>query len=312
MVNSNIETLPSNDVTILPGPGNIWILSRYGYSLREISYDLQHTKKIYYTSYPAISWDWNLIESEIWLAFAQFRNISRLNLNLGYEDFFYDKNFQRPIDIKWENQGKRVYILDSNKNSIYIMQSQTISDSIPLPSNNFSKILTTSHPGIIAMDSSIVIHFSNTGVVLDSISIPTGYYTTDMVLNNNNLYILATNEITTQSILIFYQLNGTLLRQYDISGVLKKLVKPALKNYFWVTEQLNSNSSRCVKLSSDGYRLLEMNSLIGEIDDIQVNPYDYSIITLQRYQNNIILFDSLGNQLSNGKHVYDPIKAFIY
>ena len=67
-----------------------------------------------------------------------------------------------------------------------------------------------------------------------------------------------------------------------------------------------------MKLSSDGYRLLELNSLSGEIDDIQINPHDYSIIVLQRYQNNIILFDSLGNQLTQGNQVYDPIKAFIY
>jgi len=72
--------------------------------------------------------------------------------------------------------------------------------------------------------------------------------------------------------------------------------------------------SRCTyqQLSSDGQRLFELNALNGDIDDLKINPHDCSIIALQRYQNNIILYDSLGNQMTNGKQVYDPIKVFIY
>jgi hypothetical protein len=312
MINANSETLPSNEVKLLPGPGKIWILSRYGYSLREMSYGLQHTNQIFYTNFPAINWDWNLNESEIWLAFAQFKNISRLNLDLGYEDFFVDNFFQRPIDIKWESQGGRVYILDSNKNSIFILQSQTVSDSISLPSNEFFKILTMSSPGVLAMDSSRIFHYLHTGIIVDSITVPNSFRYTDMTLNDDSLTILATDFSTAVSMIISYQLNGEETRQVEISGNFDKIVRPAQQNYYWVTEKLNSNSSGCVKLSSDGHRLLELNSLSGEIDDIQINPHDNSIIVLQRYQNNIILFDSLGNQLTQGNQVYDPIKAFIY
>ena len=89
------------------------------------------------------------------------------------------------------------------------------------------------------------------------------------------------------------------------------LYKPNNRNYLWMAENINYESSRGVKLSLDGIRLLELSNLENLIDDIKINPHDQSIIVLQRIENNIVLFDSTGQQLSSNNQIYDPIKVYI-
>ena len=76
-------------------------------------------------------------------------------------------------------------------------------------------------------------------------------------------------------------------------------------------EYLTSNSCRAVQLSLSGNRQLVLQNLSGNLDDINVNPYDQSLILVQRYSDNIVLFDSSGVLISNFNQIYDPIKVFI-
>lgn len=78
-----------------------------------------------------------------------------------------------------------------------------------------------------------------------------------------------------------------------------------------MAENIDYESSRAVKLSLDGVRLLELSGLSKLINDIKINPYDNSIVLLQRYMNRIVLYDSTGQQLSSNTQLYDPIKVYI-
>jgi hypothetical protein len=181
-----------------------------------------------------------------------------------------------------------------------------------LPSAHFFKILTTPHSGILALDSNSVLHFSGSGFLRDSIPLPGNFRGTDMIVDKDHLYILANNMPASESIIIQVDLNDFSQNEIRFSGGFVQLTKNNSQSYFWASEKLGGNSSRLVKLSLEGHRLLELNSLSGEIDDIYINPHDNSIILVQRYQNNVVLYDSLGNQLTQGNKIYDPIKVFIY
>ena len=99
--------------------------------------------------------------------------------------------------------------------------------------------------------------------------------------------------------------------QLNLTGNFTLIDKPVDKNYLYLSEVINSNSTRLVKLSLEGNRLLELPVLAGNIDDMVINQFDNSIIALQKYQNNLVLYDSLGQIISANNQIYDPIKISI-
>ena len=305
------ETPPSNTVRMLCGPGDIWILTRYGYSIREMSYDLLHTKQLFSTIYPAISWDWNRDESEIWMAHAQFRYISKFNLIIGAEDYFYQDGLQRPVDIKWDNQLNRINVLDPVSKRIIMVREQTIEDTVTLENDQFFKILITPQSETITIDTHSVCIFNSMGNLDSRIYLQAGFEGGDIILDGSNVHILSVNYEQKKSRIGVYDLSSHNFSEVEISGKFNIFRKHSQKHYYWVSEILDNNSSRGVKLSSDGIRLLELASLSYFIDDLRINPYDESVILLQNYANNIILYDSTGTMLSSNNQIYDPVKIYI-
>jgi hypothetical protein len=305
------ESLPSQPVKFYPGPGKVWLLTRYGYSIRQLSYDLLHAYKVYNTNYPPINWDLDLSREEIWLAHSQYRYISKMNIPLGYEDFFLQNDFQQPIDIKLDSHSDRVIILDSQGKAIFLLKNQMVQDSIALDQNNYFKTLVANNSEIVVLNDNSACIFKADGDSLDRINFEGGFSGRDMILQDSCLYILISNSALTQSQIITYnRLNGQLV-QLNLIGNYTLFDKPVDKNYLYLSEVINSNSTRLVKLSIEGNRLLELPVLTGNIDDIAINQYDHSIIVLQRYQDNLVLYDSLGQMISTNNQIYDPIKISI-
>ena len=305
------ETSPSNTVKMLAGPGTVWILSRYGSSIREISYDLQHVNRIIYTNYPPINWDWSSGESEIWMAHAQYRYISRMNLTMGYEDYFFQNDFQRPIDVKWDNNRNLVCVLDPNTQKIYTVNNQSVEDTIALPNDHVFKILLSPQSEVVTIDSHEVRIYTDSGNILTSLAFQTSFTGQDMTIEENSLFILSVDPQQNKSALTIYDIINTTSSRSEIQGIFNIICKPVNKNYLWMAENIDYESSRAVKLSLDGVRLLELSGLSKLINDIKINPYDNSIVLLQRYMNRIVLYDSTGQQLSSNTQLYDPIKVYI-
>jgi len=305
------ETPLSNTVEMLAGPGTVWILSRYGSSIREISYDLQHVNRIIYTNYPPINWDWNSGESEIWMAHAQYRYISRMNLTIGHEDYFFQNGLQRPMDVKWDSNRNLVCVLDPNAKTIYSINNQSVEDTIALQNEHVFKILISPQSEVITIDSHAVRIYSDSGNILSSLEFQTSFTGQDMTIEGNSLFILSVDPQQHKSAIIKYEIISTDSNRSEIQGIFNIICKPATKNYLWMAENIDYQSSRAVKLSLDGVRLLELASLSELINDIKINPYDESIVLLQRYMNRIVLYDSTGQQLSSNTQYYDPIKVYI-
>lgn len=305
------ESPPSNAVNIFPGPGVVWLLSRYGYSIHQLSYDLNHSLKIYQTNYPPIHWDLDFAHNEIWMAHAQYRYISRLNLMLGYEDFFFQNHFEKPIDIKIDRNSDRIGILDPSRRMVFFLKNNILQDSLFLNLNNFFKMVISHRSDIIVINDSLSIIFNAEGENKGTINFGVGFAGRDILVENDKLYILLASRELDISKIIVHDLLNQQSDQVILNGNFNLFSKPNAKNYFYATETIQLNSERLVKLSGEGNRLLELPILNGKIDDIAVNPVDHSIVILQRYEDRVMLYDSLGQKISSNDQIYDPIKVYI-
>ena len=163
---------------------------------------------------------------------------------------------------------------------------------------------------IVTLDSSRAIIYTSGSDSSSIINFSIGIIGQDIISENDNIYILTSDVNTRTSLIINYSLLTDEFQYINCNGYFRILRKPLNQDYFWVGEQIDTNTYRCVKLSQNGQRLLEL-STIESIDDMQINPNDYSVIIAQRYQNKILLFNENGLKISENRTIYDPIKVFI-
>lgn len=305
------ESKPSEMEQTYPGPGKTRVLSRYGYSVQEFSYALQHRLAVYNTQFPPVSWSWDEAGQYIWLAFAQYRYVSRLNLALGLEDFFFQDDLRRPIDVQWDNTNNWLYILDQNLNMVLKLQNETITDTLLLLGQEYIKLLLTPSQHLWVLGEENAFSFREDGNLSTTISFPAQFKGMDMIVSGDTTFILIINLSLSSSRIILYDESTGQIDSLRLNGVFTLLRKPANKNYLWLAEYLGINNYQAVKLSLNGERLLSVSGM-ESIYDIAINPEDYSIVLVQRYQDTIALYDSLGNRIAINTKIYDPIRAFTH
>ena len=305
------ESMPSNLEKTYPGPGTTWILSRYGYSVQQLSYDLQHRLNIYNTQYPPVSWAWDLSGKAIWLTFAQYRYVSRLNLDSGWEDFFFQNGLKRPTDLQWDEVNESLYILDQDLHMILKMHNEAITDSLFLLDQNYIRLVLAPSRQIWVLGEENVLAFREDGNMLTSIPLPPKFAGMDMIASGDSIFILCADPSAFSSRIIIYNENTNMADTLALSGLFTLLRKPAGKNYYWLAEYLGSNKYQAVKLSLTGERLLSVSGM-ENIYDIGINRKDESVVLVQRYQDTISLYNSLGNHIAESNKIYDPIRAFTH
>jgi len=304
------ESSPSAIQKTMPGPGTTEILSRYGYSIHQYSYDLLHSIRIYNTEFPPISWSWDQTGGQVWLAYAQYRSISKLNLALGYEDFFFEDQLLMPIDLKWDELNQQLFILDSQRAKIYTLVQETLTDSIDIHKDNYFKMILTPEQNLAVIDSDRVNIYSVEGVSLDTSFLPAAFLGQDFLYDDGNVYILAANIEDNRSLIRKLQLASGKIEDNFFDGYFELFTRGSSTDYFWASEFIDINNYRLVKLSDSGQRLLERTTS-SNFSDMQINNIDNSLITVQRYLNRIALYDSTGSLISENDDIYDPVKALI-
>jgi hypothetical protein len=271
---------------------------------------LIHKLDFYSTAYPPASWDWNLQDKHVWLAYAQFRYISKLNVSSKIEEIFNNPTFVRPIDIKWDTVHQRAVVLDQISEKIYMFKSNAILDSITIADKSIFKICLTDQSDVVAIEAFNVNLYLLEDDSTINIPISSGYSGKDMLYRDGKIYILTASDEANLSQIIIYNCSNGNQEKIDIGGDFTLLRNSPDNDYFWLCENIDGNNSHCVKLSRDGQRLLEL-SLSNWVDEIQINPTDHSIIMVHRLRDKFILFDSEGNKISENKQVFDPTRVSI-
>lgn len=316
---SAVESAPSQPQKIYLGQGSYWILSRYGFWVRTVSYDLLHINTQYYTQYPAEEWAVSLEDSLINLCFFRFDvGISQLNLKKGFEDYFYYDDLDSPVDVEYDPSQKRIYVLDENGPSIedqlYIIKNKSFERKITLPQDNYLKLyLSIPNQCLMILGKTTLLKFSLTsGTITDSFPLSAGFDGQDVDASSDSIFVLCASEASnsTQIYKISFADNGT--NSLTVPGIYYRITVKSATGELYVAESIAGAKDRVVKLSPQGTRLLQLPNF-EFIEQIGLNPYDQSIVVVDRFGDQLVLYDSSGNEVSRSSpnRFYDPIRIYI-
>lgn len=306
----NIESEPTPFAKTYPGPGETFVLTRFGYSIQRLSYDLLHTLRTYNTQFPPVSWTWDESRNEIWLANGPYRFITRLPLVTGIENFFMNEPFRRPTDVAWDAKQERLFVLDPPSKRVFVLKHLVVVDSIALPDENYFRLQLDDQSRLWVLSEQELREFDPLGDSLYATHFGPDQQGQDITYANGHILALSSDfDSRTSRLLTFDAATGP-ISSTDLPGTFIVLRQPAGKDYFWMAEYLGSENYRCVKLSANGQRLLELPT-VKSIADLQINSFDHSVVIARRYEDAVTLYDSTGREISTRKGIYDPIKIVI-
>lgn len=315
----SVESEASQPEKIYLGQGYYWILSSYGFWIRKVSYDLLHSLKNYYTTYPAEEWAVSLADSIIDLAFFNYsKGVSQLNLNKGIEDFFYFTDSNYPIDVEYDASQDRIYFLEENSSEnngqLVILKNKSLETKIPLPAQNYIKLyLSKPNKSLIILGESKYLEYSiNSSAIIDSVIFPHDYTGQDMDVSNDSVFVLTSSDLTGMSKIYKTSFQDNVTDSLVIPGLFYRITHDNNMQQYYLAQEIKSANDQVVKLSSNGSRLFQLSGF-EYIEQIGLNPYDHSIVVIDRLSDQLILYDSEGNEISRSRanSFYDPIRIFI-
>lgn len=310
-----VESISSQSQRVFLGDGIYWILSKYGFWIRKVSYDLQRSLNYYNTTYPAEEWAVSINDSLIWLAFTLYGDgVSNLNLRTASEDFFYFGNLTSPVDVEYDPQQNKAYALDERtpNDKIAVFQNNALQLSIDLPQGNYFKLfLSNPNQQLIILGEKKCLKLSLVSMTItDSLLIAADYTGQDMDASADSIFILASSMQGST----IYKLSFSDMSQntVNVDGDFYRITYASQSDQFYLAEDVPSAQDRVVKLSAQGSRLLQLSGF-EYVGQVGLNPHDQSIVVLDRLGDRLFLFDRNGNEVSRSAQnaFYDPIRIFI-
>lgn len=313
------ESILSSPQRAYLGQGVYWILSSGGFWIRKVSYDLLRTLNHYDIFYPPEEWAISLTDSVIWTGFFRYGlGVSRLNLQKGDEDFFYFENLNRPVDVAYDEQTKKVYILDlgiqGEPDRIHILQDQGLQSRFPLPEGNYLKIfLSNSSQSLIILGEKKIFRMSLSSMTLtDTLVFSRGFLARDMHVSSNWVFVLTSSAQDTTSKIYRTSVGLGSPDSLVVGGDFYRITYDPISDGFYLAENVPAARDQVAKLSPQGTRLLRLIDF-RFVEQIGLNPYDQSVVVVDRFGDQLILFDKDGNEISRSQQnaFYDPIRIFI-
>lgn len=312
----DVESTPSPPEKIYLGQGSYWILSKYGFWVRTVSYDLLHIKKQYNTAYPAEEWAVSLSDSLINLCFFRYdRGVSQLNLKKGFEDYFYHDDLISPIDVEYDPSDNRIYILDDNvQNQLQIVRNKSLERKITLPQDDYVKLyLSIPNQYLLILGRTMLLKFSlASSTITDSFPFAAGFIGQDLDASNDSIFVLTESTASNSSQIYKVSFASSGVNTTTVSGIYYRITVNSAGSEMYLAESIADAKDMVVKLSPQGTRLLQLPNF-ESIEQIGLNPYDGSIVVVDRFGDQLVLYDSSGNEVSRSSpdRFYDPIRIYI-
>ncbi|NIT61906.1 MAG: hypothetical protein GWN00_38620, partial [Aliifodinibius sp.] len=315
----SVESTRSQPEKIYLGQGFYWILSSNGFWIRKVSYDLLRILNNYSTTYPPEEWAISLSDSLINLGFFRFaKGVSQLNLTKGNEDFFYFEELNSPVDVEYDGTQNRIYVLDTNgqggNEQVHIIRNKLPERKISLPQGNYRKLyLSTSNQSLAILGETKYLNLSlSSFAITDSLVFSAGQIGQDMDASSDTIFVLTSSEQANMSEIHNISFDNDATNSLSISGDFYRITVDATLSQFYLAQDIPSAMDQVVKLSKQGTRLLQLTGF-EYVGQIGLNPYDQSIIVVDRVGGRLILYDSDGNEVSRSQSnsFYDPIRIFI-
>jgi hypothetical protein len=313
-----VESELSQSQKIYLGQGFYWILSSYGFWVRKVSYDLQRSMRNYYTTYPCEEWAVSFEDSLINLAYIRFSNgVSQLNLQKGIEDFYFSEDLNSPIDVEYDEALDRMYVLDVNgenqDDQIFVIKNKILERKIILPIENYLKLyLSNQKNSLVILGETKYYELSTTSsAIIDSVLFSPGFLGQDMDVSDDSIYVLTFSKQTSMSKIYKTDFQDNVTDSLLVPGHFYRITKNRNSPQYLLAEELDLAPDKLVKLSSHGARQFELSGF-EYIEQIGLNPYDNTIVVVDRFRDQLVLLDNNGNEISRSKtnSFYDPIRIF--
>ncbi len=320
VLGSDVESPPSVTRETLLGPGRIWVLSRGNFNVHRLSYDLRHAVRSYQTAYISDAWATPPNDSLFWIGTPTFASsVVSLNRGAGVEKFFFLDSLRFAKDLAYDQQRRKLYILDDASKKLFITRNDNILQQFSLdPNENYRKMGYDPVLGQIWLfsESSISRMPAETPNEFTRLPFNSNFRGRDFDLFGGKVYILMSDENanTSQLLTISSQLNVE--NTLDLTGIFYRVRFAGQGGGFYLAKENNGANDALVKLNNAGGRLLELPEF-EVITDIAVNPFDQTVVVADFFNNLVSAYDSDGNFISasqndaGDKFIFEPVHIYI-
>lgn len=320
IVGQGVESNLSAPRQTIVGPGVYWLLSRNGYCIKQLSYDLQYQQRDYPTAQRPASWTGSAGDSLSWYVFSDFgRGVSKFDRSDGNEEVLFFDNSVSPVDISHRSRDNTLYVLDNQGKRVLILRDDQIIDEQALDTlDNYRKVQYDSLNGqtLILGDSQLIFWrdqqpFSQAAKV----SLPAGWLCRDFDLVGTRTYLMASSADSISWLMTMDSEAGTALDTLLLDGEAYRIRFDWVNDWFYVAKNTGEDH-QILQLSMDGSRLFQTGGF-SFIEQIAINPFNRSIIIVDSGKSTVSLIDKLGRSISstgdagNNLLIYSPIRILI-
>ena len=314
IASGNLESRPSNEISVTPGPGFNWILDENAYRILKTSYDLSYTFLVYDT-YPGRPTDMavsNYLQTCVILC-TQSGVIHEIDFSGNLKNRYYGIRY--PYSVAYDPVGSlfwiadssgALYILDTNTDNIspvYLSLSKPISIHIAAQQNIIS---------IVDVGEKEIVQINRYGYLLSKITSVNGkslegpsHYIVDeknnrswLIDGNSNIDYIYTKLAEDEE----YFLADSVLNAGDIDI--------SLSNELAWYVSYNRDRSIVLQLSADGTRQLELSYFYNPLD-LHVNPYDGSLLVVDSWNGSVIHYDNSNRIIGKIANLVFPVKVVV-
>ncbi len=313
----DIESSPSENVSISPGPGFIWIVDKWGFQIVKTTYDLQNQIVSYDTDWPPTNM---ALSKELGVGLVLYlssNTIEKINLN-GERVGRYNQ-IKYPMDIVYDQVNSLFWIVDSS-GTLYSFDTRI--DQISEISQSLSKPTTLS----LAADRKLIcvtdrgkneiVQFNQQGNIVQTISSINEKKLSDPIrfvideVNNKTWLVDRQNEFDYIYIKGAGENEYTLLDSVHYRSELHgDLELNMQEDASWLISY-NGQNSAVVQLSATGSRQLELSGYYNPYD-IQINPYDETLLVADSGHSIVLHYNRDNNLIGQSKNLQFPVKVLV-
>jgi len=313
----DVESRPSKNVRISPGPGYIWIVDKWGYQIIKTTYDLQKQILFYDTDSPPTNM---ALSKDLGVGIILYLNsntVDKINLN-GKRIMRYNQ-IEYPMDIVYDSADSLFWIVDSS-GILYSLDSK--SDQIEKVSQSLTKPTSLSMDierglvSVIDRGKKEIVLFNRRGERFQTI-------TSINEEKLSNPLQFAIDELNDRTWLIDreyefdyiyakgpgendYTLLDSVQYKSDLNGDIE-INKNDETSWFI---SYNKQNSTVVQLSATGSRQLVLSGYYDPYD-ILINPYDGTLLVADSGHSIVLHYNRNNTIIGQSQSLQFPVKVLV-
>lgn len=313
---SRSESIPSRQLTTIPGPGYNWVLEKWSYQLRKLSYDCNYVIDYFYTT-------WNPLD----FAITPDRRYGLITYAFGQVMEKIDPRetkllavytgLRTPYNVIHDSTSGLFWITDSSGSLWSLDPESDRLEQINLPltnpvdlainyKNGYLYIVDRRGKAILQVDRGGIIHQRIIESSLGKLEAPER-----LVLDEARKRIWFTDRHGDRE----YLFTGTMLDSVsnitciDSTGNYGDItLAPRTGNLWYVS--YDENNSSVVQLSADGVRQMQVSGFYTPYD-ISVNPYDGTVLISDTRNYRVVHYDENMELIGSRDDCGFPVKVVI-